>query len=437
MNALLDAPPEELVARLREAGGRGWLLPGSGGWRASSAGLAPLASYLDGCADVDGHEAIFLATSASSNALFAAFLHDTHRGPAQGGLRRWHYETCGAVLRDGLRLSRGMTRKIALAGLWWGGGKGLIARPADSSDEDPARRRSLYLEYGRFVSSLGGCYVTAEDAGSTPSDIAAVFERSRFVSCVPTEYGGSGDPSPDTARGVLCGLEAALGSIGEGGIAGHSVAVQGAGRVGAAVIDGLVDAGAVSIRVSEGSQERVAALSARWDSAPVELRFAPPGDDSILREPCDVFAPHALGAILDERSVPDLKARVVCGSANNPLVDEERDGSALAARGVTYVPDYIVNRMGIVRCADEPFGRLPADPAVLRHLDPAYPDGIPATVTRVIEAAQREGVPPGRVAERLARERAREPHPIFGHRALAIARSVAESDWCRGGPFEA
>jgi glutamate dehydrogenase/leucine dehydrogenase len=429
--ALLDASPEALARALRDrASGRAWIVRGEDGRpRASHPWLAGLADFVAGDADADAHEAVFLAVAPTSGRLFGAFLHRLARGQAQGGLRHWPYPSAAAFLRDGLRLSRGMGRKNALAGLWWGGGKGLIARHPASHGEDPTARRVLFREYGDFVSSLRGCYVTAEDAGTGPEDVAAVFERTRFATCIPPALGGSGNPSAATAAGVVGGIEAALAEEGLGTLAGRRVAMQGLGNVGTRMVDALLERGVAGVVASELRQDRCRALRERWRGAPVELRHCAPEDRTILSEPADVLVPNALGGVLDPETIPAVRARVVCGAANNPLADEERDARALAGRGIAYVPDYVVNRMGIVTCANEQYGQLRPDPAVLRHLDPGFEHGIPAVTRRVLRRARERGIPTTTAAAELADALLEEPHPIWGERARSIVRTLVDDGW--------
>jgi len=435
MAGILESAPEELAARLGAAVvARAWIAPDENGrWVASHQLLAPLARFLEESPDQRGHEAVFLSVGPRSGALLGVFLQRLDRGQAQGGVRRQAYASLADFVSDGLRLAWGMGCKNALAGLWWSGGKGLIAETRKRSGQpDPERRRQRYLDFGDFVSSLDGCYVTAEDAGTLPEDVATIFLRTRFVTCIPEAFGGSGNPSRATARGVVCGIETALQTIGSEGIAGARVLVQGAGNVGAALVDQLLERDVGGVLVGETRAARLQELADRWDGAPVELRHTPPGDVSLLCEPCDVLAPCALGGVLGPASIAELKARVVCGSANNPLLDEARDAEALQARGIVYVPDYIVNRMGIVRCANEQAGRLHPDPATLRHLDPANPQGIPAVTLAVLRRAAAEGVATTVVAERMALRLCEQPHPLYGTRARAIVQALLHSAWHLG-----
>jgi len=431
MERWIDLSPEAFVEALRRAGlERGWLAPdpGSGGVRASAPVLEAVARHLEEASPAwDSHEAIFLAVGRASGALLTATVHRSVRGQAQGGLRLMPYPDLAACLEDGLRLSRAMSRKAALAGLWWGGGKGIIARPSDDRWRDPQWRADAYSDYGGFVSSLHGCYVTAEDAGTTPEDLRHVLTHSRFVTCVPVDAGGSGNPSPATAEGVLAGMEAALAFLGRGPLAGKRVAIQGLGAVGSALAERVLAKGGAVV-ACDLSSARVDAMTARHGCADFSARPAPPGDVSLLAEPCDVLAPCALGGVLGSDTIPQLRTSIVCGAANNPLRDPERDAAALARRAILYVPDFVVNRMGIVSCANEQYGTLSPDPAVARHLDPTEPGSIQRTVARVLRTAHAAGTTPLAAAHGLADERLAEPHPLWGSRASTIVHRVLE-DW--------
>lgn len=431
MDLQLSSHPAEFAAALqRDLAGRAWLVRDreTGRVEASSPRLARLARFVE----AEDHEAVFLSLGPGSGALFGAFVHSTTRGQAQGGVRRSDYPSLEAFLRDGLRLSRTMTRKNALARLWWGGGKGLIACPPGRSPEDPDFRRSVYQEFGAFVSGLRGCYVTAEDAGTGPADMAEIFRATRFATCIPPQRGGAGNPSQRTAAGVAAAMQAALSFLDLGDLAGKKLVLQGTGQVGSCLVALLLERGAASIVASEVCAERRDALLDGFDDERVDVRLVAPGDLSILAEPCDVLAPCALGGVLGPKTIPQLRTRLVCGAANDPLEDEERDAAALAAGDIAYVPDFVANRMGIVSCANEQYGGLVDDPAVARHLDLSWPGSIAATTRRVLEAARVAGTTPVREALRLARELAAEPHPIWAGRGQAILEDLTTNGWISG-----
>ena len=426
----LKFSPEQFAERLLALGTRrAAFVYEAGSVRASHPELAAIARAVQGLSDFHEHEGVFLEVGRETGALLGAFVHKTLRGQSAGGVRHWPYDTLRDYLSDGLRLARGMGRKNALAGLWWGGGKGVIARQSGPHFMDAEYRRVLYREYGRFVTSLRGVYVTAEDAGTNAVDMAHVFSSTRFVTCIPPEFGGSGNPSVATARGVVCAMEAAIEFLGRGTLAAKRVVVQGAGNVGLPLIGELVSRGVSSVVASDISKAALDAVRSRFAGAPLDLRMVAAGDHSILAEPCDVLAPNALGGVLSRATIPTIRARVVCGAANNQLADEEYDDVLLAERGITYVPDFVANRMGIVNCANEQYGCLPDDPAIECHFDPQNPGSLQATTRRVLEHAAREGITPAQAANRMADERACVSHPIWGHRGKQIIRALQAEHW--------
>jgi len=404
--------------------------PGAGELWCSSPKLGELGQAIArNTRDYREHQAIFLEVGEQTGALLGAFLHRTRRGQGIGGVRLWAYESLGSFLDDGLRLSLGMGRKNALAGLWWGGGKGVIARLPGQQHSDPAFRAKLFGDYGRFITSLRGAYVTAEDVGTTPDDMAEIYKATRFVACAPASVGGSGNPSPATARGVVSAMEGALEHLGLGEIQGKVVAMQGVGNVGGYMLPLLLERGVAKVVAAEVSQEAVRTLAQRYPEDRVVLRAVAPTDREILAEPCDILAPNALGGILNPDSIPRLRARVVCGAANNQLLDSERDAELLARRGITYVPDFVANRMGIVNCANEQYGSILNDPAIARHFDRDWPGSVHRVTRAVLGRAAAAGTTSSAAANALADELAEQPHPIFPDRAAAIIRGLLEEGW--------
>ncbi|MGI9590259.1 MAG: hypothetical protein ACR2P8_02740, partial [Myxococcota bacterium] len=275
-------------------------------------------------------------------------------------------------------------------------------------------------------------YVTAEDAGTTPEDMRSIYARTRFVTCVPEELGGSGNPAPMTAAGVLCAIEAALEWLGRGDLEGKTIAMQGAGNVASHMIRGLLERGVASILASETNAERRAALLDHTDDPRLRVLHVRYGDHSILGEPCDVLVPNALGGVLGPKTIPMIQAGLVCGAANNVLAKDERDGAALAERGIVLVPDYVANRMGIVSCCDEHAGRVHPDPAVLAQLDRDEPHGIHQGVQRVLEEARRRRISPTAAANALADAAMAELHPLHGDRTRRIVDALVEEGWAEG-----
>jgi leucine dehydrogenase len=312
-------------------------------------------------------------------------IHSTQLGPALGGCRFYPYATEADGLHDVLRLARGMTFKAAAAGLDLGGGKAVIFG-------EPHRRRSeeLFRAFGRFIDTLGGRYITAEDVGTTGDDMDTVRRETRSVVGVSPSMGGSGDPSPVTAWGVYQGLIAcAEEAWKDPSLEGKRVAVQGVGKVGYWLVKHLHDAGA-SIVVSDVDVDAVA-RSVR------EFGVDTADPDKIHAVECDIFAPCALGGIIRDDTLPELKCRVVAGSANNQLESEEH-GEALQQQGILYAPDYVINAGGLINVADE-----------LRGYDRSRAmskvEGIYRTLREVFLVARERGVSTAKAADAVAQAR--------------------------------
>jgi leucine dehydrogenase len=374
---------------------------------------------------------VFVQRAPATGVLQAVFIHRTCRGQGAGGVRFWRYGTVEEFLQDGLRLAKGMTHKNALAGIWWGGGKGVLAKETGRAD-DPAARHRVYQEYGDLLTRLRGAYVTAEDAGTSEDDMAAIFTRTRFATCIPPSLGGSGNPSVPTTRGVLRGMEAALAHLGRCGLAGKTVAVQGLGNVGLPLTGFLRERGVARVIGADADPARCALVRERFPDGggfTLEVRATARGDNTILAEPADIVAPCATGGVLSPATIPTIRAPIVCGSANNQLLDPEHDDFLLAERGIVYLPDFLVNRMGIVNCADEQYGSFAADPRLEAHLGDTWENSIYNLSLAILAESKKTGEPPARVALRRAEERSLELHPMWGHRGAMIIRSLVANGW--------
>ncbi|HFC31015.1 MAG TPA: Glu/Leu/Phe/Val dehydrogenase, partial [Oceanospirillales bacterium] len=315
------------------------------------------------------HEGMFFEVNADFDILQSAFIHKTNRGQASGGLRFWKYQSLEDLLRDGMRLSKGMTRKNALANLWWGGGKGILADNPAIDKKDKNIRAKIYQAYGRFITSIKGCYITAEDVGTCEEDMGNVFAHTRFTTCIPASVGGSGNPSSATALGVVHGMEAALNFLEMGSLTGKTVVVQGMGHVAEPMMGYLFARNVKKVIAVDINQDLINVVKEKYKDENLDARLVDIKDNSILFEECDILAPCATGAILNAESIPQIKAKIICGAANNQLKDSQVDGQLIADRGITYVPDFLVNRMGIVNCADEQSGYIDDDPYFYRHLE--------------------------------------------------------------------
>jgi leucine dehydrogenase len=275
---------------------------------------------------------------------FVVAIHSTRLGPAFGGARMWPYRTLDEAIDDALRLSEGMTFKNAVAELGVGGGKAVIWH----REPGKASRTEIFSAFGDFVGALEGRYITAEDVGTTVSDMLVIASRTPHVAGLPPAAGrAGGDPSPWTALGVFCAMEAALAEQGER-LGDVTVGVQGCGAVGLRLCALLADAGARLV-VSDISEARVAEAVAKYGAQAVS-----PQD--ILGATVDVLAPCALGGALNRETIPQIRARLVVGAANNQLASPD-DALALARRGIVYVPDFVANAGGIICVLEEYRGR--------------------------------------------------------------------------------
>jgi len=375
------------------------------------------------------HEGIFIQVSRKYDILQGAFIHRTKRGQAAGGVRYWNYNTVEDYLRDGLRLAVGMTMKNALAGLWWGGGKGVMAHNPTVDKNNPIIRASIYQEFGELMTSIHGCYVTAEDVGTDVTDMVNVFAKTRFTTCIPLRLGGSGNPSVPTARGIISGMEAALEFLEMGTLAGKTIAVQGMGHVASPLIKYLFEKEVKKVIACEINPYIVKEVREIVTGCNLEAKIVSLDDLSIFQSECDIFAPCATGAILNPITIPMIKAKIICGAANNQLEDSRRDDKMLYERGIVYVPDFLTNRMGIVNCANEQYGYVRNDPFIEQHLTKEWEYSIYQIALKVLKESRNTHTPPGEVALRLANELSLQNHPIFGHRGQSVVDSLVASQW--------
>ncbi len=335
-----------------------------------------------------GHERVLFCSNPDVGLRAIIAVHSTVLGPSLGGLRMWPYASMDEALTDVLRLSRGMTYKAAAAGLNLGGGKAVIL-----GDPKKDKTEALFRAFGSYVESLGGLYITAEDVGTDTEDMELILAETRWVTGVPVSHGGSGDPSPVTAYGTLQGIKAAVRwHFGDPSLAGRTVAIQGLGSVGGYLAGYLKEEGAKVF----GCDIDTAVADQVAKEHNVELV----GVDEIFDVPCDVFAPCALGAILNDGTIPRLRCQIVAGGANNQLADEHRHGPALEARGILYAPDFVINAGGLINV----YGELDEN-GYNQERAMRMTRGIYLNMTRVFEIAKSESVPTYVAADRVAEER--------------------------------
>lgn len=333
---------------------------------------------------VAGYERVVRGVDPQSGLHAIIAVHDTTLGPALGGLRMWPYASEEEALFDVKRLSRGMTYKSAVAKTGLGGGKAVIL-----GDPKKVKSEALYLAMGRLVDSLGGKYITAEDVNTSVADLEIIRRATKHVTGLERKDGGSGNPSPYTAYGVFLGIRAALGWVfGDDSCKGRKIAIQGTGAVGSALAKRLVDAGA-TVYGADRNEERLQQLQK-------EIGLVPVSESEILSMQCDVFAPCALGAILNDESIPKLNTPIVAGAANNLLL-EPRHGKVLADRNVLYAPDYVINAGGIINVSVEFHPGGYDEKVALTKIE-----RIPQALKELWTIAKEERIPPSDAADRLA-----------------------------------
>jgi len=337
--------------------------------------------------EFDGHEQVVFCHDSESGLRAIIAIHNTNRGPALGGCRMWDYDSEEAALTDVLRLSKGMTYKSALAGLDLGGGKSVII-----GDSRKQKSERLLRAMGVFIDSLGGRYIGAEDVGIGVPDVEIMAKETHHIA--GTKAGGAGDPSPATAYGVFVGIKAAVKhNLGREDLNGIRVAVQGVGAVGYHLCQYLH---------REGAKLVVTDISAKAvDRAKTEFGADIVGLDEIYGTNVDVFAPCALGAAINDETLPQLKSSIVAGSANNQLA-EPRHGLMLAEKGILYAPDYVINAGGVIHISHE--GAAYDHDAAFAHVGRIH-----ETLLEIFALSQQDGTPTSEAADRIAEQRFRKP----------------------------
>lgn len=329
------------------------------------------------------HEQLLFCHDHATKLKAIIAVHNTTLGPALGGTRMWQYKNELEALTDVLRLSRGMTYKNAISGLNLGGGKAVII-----GDAGKDKTEALFRRFGKFVESLGGKYITAEDVGISPKEMTWVGMETRHVVGLPDK---NGDPSPVTAYGVYMGMKAAAKHrYGTDTLTGKRVVVQGVGHVGQYVVKHLREEGA-DVLISDICAAHLKSVSSRYDVAVV----AP---EDLYDLEMAIYAPCALGATVNERTLKQLKCDIIAGAANNQLEDEVRDGRRLQEKNILYVPDFVINAGGVINCYAEVKGHSSA--WVMQRAEEIYD----RTMT-IVKRAEKEQIPTYKVANKMAEER--------------------------------
>ena len=334
-----------------------------------------------------GHEQVVFCHDEPTGLKAIIGIHSTVLGPSLGGTRMWNYATEEEAVIDVLRLSRGMTYKAAISGLNLGGGKAvIIGDPAQLKNEAFLRR------FGKFVDSLGGKYITAEDMNMKTSDMEYIGMETNHVTGLPVEMGGSGDPSPVTAYGTYVGMKAAAKkAFGSDSLNGKKVSVQGVGQVGMYLINHLVKEGA-EVFMTDINEQRLASIAKNTGAKVVGL-------DEIYDLDVDIYAPCAMGATINDDTISRLKCQVIAGAANNQLKEEVRHGNMLIDRSIIYAPDFVINAGGIINISSELKGSYNKDLAY------SWTEKIFDTCTNILNKAEDENIPSQEAAMLLAEKR--------------------------------
>ncbi|MFL6733207.1 MAG: Glu/Leu/Phe/Val family dehydrogenase [Sphingomicrobium sp.] len=336
-----------------------------------------------GYADFDDHEDLHMITDPASGLRAIIAVHSTHLGPAAGGTRFWHYAKDEQGLVDALRLSRGMSYKNAMAGLALGGGKAVVL-----ADENRTKTPEMLAAFGKAVDRLGGRYVTAEDVGMSVADMVEISRQTKFVAGLPSEDVG-GDPGPHTSLGVFLGVKAAVRrALGKDSLQGLHLAIQGAGSVATGLALHAAAEGA-RISIADVDQAKAKKLADAAGGSVVS-------PEAILSMEADVLSPCALGAILNERTIPELQVAVVSGGANNQLAMPE-DGMRLHQRGILYSPDYVINAGGIINICTEYLND--GDASLVRSRIESIPDRL----EQIWAESTQSGQDPATVADAMAK----------------------------------
>jgi glutamate dehydrogenase/leucine dehydrogenase len=406
---MVTATPSVFIENMLEQGiNRGYIINQNGQIKASNSAFQELTNFIASSPDYHQHEGIFWQIDETSKSLYVAAIHRTNRGSGQGGTRMKQYNSIAALFTDAMRLAKGMTDKNACAGLWWGGGKSVIhpsEHPRALQGED---RAHVFASFGRFIASLNGVYVCAEDMNTTPEDMRVIHANNRFCTCVPVEIGGSSNPSAFTARGVFKGLLAGVHFLDgksenniDNDLSGKHILIQGAGNVGWVLMEQVVNAGGrvTVFDISETTKQKINTLYSK-DQVTIEEDL-----DTFYGLEADVFAPCAIGAIINDETIPKFKVKMVAGAANNQLKDAIAHAEALHEHGILYLPDFIINRMGIVNCANEQYGYL-LD-TIEEQIEEVY-----HFTYNLLTKAKREDISPEFMAMQMAEQLSRVDHPI-------------------------
>ncbi len=336
--------------------------------------------------ETSGHQKVVFCSDPTTGLKAIIAIHDTTLGPALGGTRMFAYKTEAEALNDVLRLSRSMTYKAAITGLNLGGGKAVII-----GDSHLDKSEALMRRFGRFIGDLNGSFITAEDVGTNPKDMEYIRMETQYVTGIPESIGGSGDPSPVTAKGVFMGIKAAVKEVfGNDSLAGRSVAVQGIGNVGENLV-GLLRNENAKVYISDINEELLQQVAQRYGAEAIS-------NNNLFDLDIDIYSPCALGATVNTETIDRLKCSIIAGSANNQLADEELHGKMLLEKGIVYAPDYLINAGGLINCYSEIAG-------FNKKKTLQMAENIYEATRRVLQKSKQDSIPTHQAANKIAEKR--------------------------------
>lgn len=344
-----------------------------------------------------GHEQLVYCYDASTGLKAIIGIHNTVLGPALGGTRMWDYKSEDEALMDVLRLSRGMTFKASISGLNLGGGKAVII-----GDAKKLKSEALLRRFGRFIDSLKGKYITAEDVNMSPEDMEYISMETSYVTGLSEKMGGAGDPSPFTAYGVYMGMKAcAKEAYGRDSLKGKKVGVQGVGHVGHYLVGHLMEEGAHVI-ISDIYKDKINEIVKEFDVDVME-------EDSFYEADMDIYAPCALGATINDNTIDLLKCDIIAGAANNQLQEERKHGKILMERGIIYAPDFMINAGGLINVGLDYLGNYSRE-RVFKKVERIY-----STVLDIIHKSRIEKIPSQEAAINIASQRIMDIGKVKSH----------------------
>ncbi len=336
--------------------------------------------------EMHDHEQVVFCSNKESGLKAIIAIHDTKLGPALGGTRMWNYSNVEAALKDVLRLSRAMTYKSAVAGLNFGGGKAVII-----GDSASKKNELLFRTFGKFVDGLSGRFITAEDVGTSVKDMEYVRMETKYVTGISKALGGSGDPAPVTSYSVYVGMKAcAHEKWGSDSLRGRKIAIQGAGQVSRFLCEHLYSEGA-ELFITDLLDEKIKRVLET-----VKAHVVKP--EEIYEINCDIFSPNALGGILNDETIPKIKAEIIAGGANNQLEDEDKHGRDIYEKGIIYAPDYVINAGGLINVANEIEGYR--QDRAMKQAESIY-----EIVKKVLNTSKELSIPTNEASQKIAEER--------------------------------